>query len=160
MRQRLTTGDAVELGELHLDHAVDLGADRPGDDARPERCGRREAVDEAAFPTSAAGILDALAADGTTGVLVHPDSEALALVDLAHARGIQVPHDMSFIAYDDEIARLGSPALTAVHPSRHDLGRAAFDVLLGRLADPDRTTHRVLLSPSLQVRASTAAPGS
>lgn len=111
------------------------------------------------FGESAARILDRLNEERVTGVLIHPDAVALAIVDLALARGLTIPGDLSVIAYDDEIARLGSPALTAVHPPRVELGRTAYDLLLGRLADPDRAAHRVLLSPSLNLRASTAAPG-
>lgn len=111
------------------------------------------------FGESAAAVLDQLHSDGVTGLLVHADPEALAFVDLVLARGISVPGDLSFIAYDDETARLGSPALTAIRPPRAELGRAAFDLLLGRLADPDRAAHRVILSPTLVHRASTAAPG-
>lgn len=111
------------------------------------------------FGASAARILDRLKDEGVTGVLIHPDAVALAIVDLALARGLSIPGDLSVIAYDDEIARLGSPALTAVHPPRFELGRTAYDLLLGRLADPDRAAHRVLLSPSINLRASAAAPG-
>lgn len=112
----------------------------------------------AEFGASASQILDRLRTDDVTAVLVHPDAEALAIVDLALAQGLTVPGDLSVIAYDDEIARLGSPALTAVHPPRTELGRAAFDLLLGRLADPDRAAHRVLLTPTLMLRDSTAPP--
>lgn len=111
------------------------------------------------FIESAAGVLDRLRDDGVTGLLVHADPEALAFVDLVLARGLSVPGDLSVIAYDDETAHLGSPALTAIRPPRAELGRAAFDLLLGRLADPDRAAHRVTLSPSINRRASTAAPG-
>jgi DNA-binding LacI/PurR family transcriptional regulator len=62
------------------------------------------------------------------------------------------------VAYDDEFAGLFTPALTAVAPPRAAIGRTAVELLLQRLADPARPVHRVTVSPSLNVRASTAPP--
>lgn len=97
-------------------------------------------------------------AQGTTALLVHPDAEAMAVVDLALARGLRVPGDLSVVAYDDEVAELFTPSLTAVSPPRADVGAAAVDLLVQRIADPDRAVHRILLSPELRVRATTAPP--
>ena len=82
----------------------------------------------------------------------------MAFVDLALNRGISVPDDLSVIAYDDEVAQLFTPALTAVSPPREAVGEAAVDLLVKRLADPSRPVHRVVLSPRLNVRGSTAPP--
>ncbi len=69
-----------------------------------------------------------------------------------------VPGDLSVVAYDDEVAGLFSPPLTAVRPPRRSIGRAAVRLVADRLADPDRPAHRVVISPSLRVRESTAPP--
>lgn len=100
--------------------------------------------------------LDAVIASGTTGLLVHSDPEAMAIVDLALNRGISVPGDLSVVAYDDEVARLFSPALTAVSPPRATVGHAAVDLLSRRIDAPDRPVHRMVISPTLIVRDSTA----
>ncbi|MDL9979216.1 substrate-binding domain-containing protein [Microbacterium sp. ASV49] len=100
--------------------------------------------------------LDTAVERGTTALLVHPDPEAMAFADLAVARGISVPEDLSIIAYDDEVAAIFSPALTAVRPPREALGAAAVDLLLRRIEDPARPVHRVTVSPRLNVRESTA----
>ncbi len=102
--------------------------------------------------------LDTAVRTGVTALLVHSDPEAMAFVDLAIDRGIRVPEDLSVIAYDDEVAELFTPALTAVSPPRADVGAAAVELLARRLDDPNRPVHRVVLSPSLNVRASTAPP--
>ncbi|MEZ3160771.1 substrate-binding domain-containing protein [Microbacterium sp. BWT-B31] len=102
--------------------------------------------------------LDAALRHSVTALLVHSDPEAMAFVDLALNRGISVPGDLSVIAYDDEVAELFAPALTAVAPPRVHLGRAAVDLVTRRLDDPDRPVHRVVLSPTLNVRGSTSAP--
>lgn len=112
------------------------------------------------FSTVVGDALDLAVKAGVTGVFVHSDPEAMAIVDLALARGISVPHDLSVIAYDDEIAELHSPALTAISPPRASVGRAAIDLLVRRIQNPDRPAHRAILSPRLVIRESTAAPRS
>jgi DNA-binding LacI/PurR family transcriptional regulator len=83
----------------------------------------------------------------------------MAFIDLALDRGLSVPGDLSVIAYDDEVAPLFTPPLTAVRPPREAIGAAAVDLLVRRIEDPDRPVHRVSVSPALNVRASTAPVG-
>ena len=96
--------------------------------------------------------------NGVTAILVHSDPEAMAFVDLALDRGISVPGDLSVVAYDDEVARLFTPALTAVSPPRAGVGEAAVQLLVQRIENPGRPSHRVQLDPQLIVRDSSAAP--
>jgi DNA-binding LacI/PurR family transcriptional regulator len=95
---------------------------------------------------------------GTTALLVHADAEAIAVVQRCEERHVAIPGDLSIVAYDDEVAGLFSPPLTAVRPPRRSIGRAAVRLVADRLTDPDRPAHRVT-SPSVRVRESTAAPG-
>ncbi|WP_203580717.1 LacI family DNA-binding transcriptional regulator [Microbacterium hibisci] len=104
--------------------------------------------------------LDVALSNSVTALLVHSDPEAMAFVDLALNRGISVPGDLSIVAYDDEVAELFTPALTAVSPPRASVGRAAVDLLARRIEDPTRPVHRVVLNPTLNVRGSTAPPRS
>lgn len=103
-------------------------------------------------------VLDQCLATGTTALLVHADAEAVALVQHCEERHLSVPGDLSIVAYDDEVAGLFSPPLTAVRPPRRSIGRAAVRLVADRLTDPDRPAHRVIISPSLRVRESTAPP--
>jgi len=132
----------IELGLTPSDHMEQVLPDRRS----PE------------FSAAVDATLDTAMRTGITALLVHSDPEAMAFVDLALTRGISIPDDLSIIAYDDEVAQLFTPALTAVNPPRAAVGEAAVDLLLKRIADPHRPVHRVLLSPSLNVRGSTAAP--
>ncbi|WP_440072912.1 substrate-binding domain-containing protein [Streptosporangium sp. OZ121] len=93
---------------------------------------------------------------GTTALLVHSDPEAINLVERCQERGIRVPADLAVVTYDDEMAELCDPPLTAVRPPRRAIGRAAFSLLLARLTDqdPHRPTHRVVIEPRLIVRSS------
>ncbi|SDT28902.1 substrate-binding domain-containing protein [Actinoplanes derwentensis] len=120
-----------------------------------------ERVPDARSPESEAALdhaLDRALATGTTALLVHADAEAIALVQRCEERHLSIPGDLSVIAYDDEVAGLFSPALTAVRPPRRSIGRAAVRLAADRLADPGRPTHRMLISPSLRLRDSVAAP--
>jgi DNA-binding LacI/PurR family transcriptional regulator len=135
--------------EAAAECGLDVGAtvDALVPDARSPECAA--ALDEA---------LDQCLRTGTTALLVHADAEAVALVQRCEERHLSVPGELSLVAYDDEVAGLVSPALTAVRPPRRSIGRAAVRLVADRLADPERPTHRVVISPSLRVRDSTAPP--
>jgi len=109
------------------------------------------------FTASVDAAIDTALSSGVTGLLIHSDPEAMAFIDIALNRGLAVPRDLSVVAYDDEVAQLFTPALTAVRPPRAAVGAAAVDLLARRIADPTRPVHRVTLSPTLNVRQSTAA---
>ncbi|WP_298455797.1 substrate-binding domain-containing protein [uncultured Cellulomonas sp.] len=110
------------------------------------------------FDAALDAALDRCLSTGTTGLLVHADTEAMAFVQRCEQRGLSVPADLSVVAYDDEVAGLFSPQLTAVRPPRLSIGRAAVSLLAARLADPERPAHRVVISPSLRVRESSGPP--
>ncbi|MFF4068671.1 substrate-binding domain-containing protein [[Kitasatospora] papulosa] len=96
---------------------------------------------------------------GATGAVLHGDEDALMLVQRLAESGIRVPRDCSVVAYDDVVAALGSTALTAVAPPRAEIGRAAAELLLHRLAHPAGASgpaRRTELLPRLEVRGSTA----
>ncbi|MDQ7904085.1 substrate-binding domain-containing protein [Phytohabitans sp. ZYX-F-186] len=144
-RPHVRRGWLEAVAECGLDPAATVEAVVP--DARsPERDGLLDDV------------LDRCRATATTALLVHADAEAIALVQHCEERHLSVPGDLSIVAYDDEVAALFSPPLTAVRPPRRSIGRAAVRLVADRLADPDRPTHRVVISPSLRIRESTAPP--
>lgn len=104
------------------------------------------------------GILDWLVGEGVTAVIVHNDEDALMFADLCRARNLQIPGDLALVAYDDEIASLGSVALTAVAPPKFDVGYQALQMCLNRIRSRRGTSpalQRVSLSPALVVRNST-----
>ena len=97
-------------------------------------------------------------ASGTTALLVHADREASAIVQHCQQVGLDVPGKLSIVAYDDEVAALFTPPLTAVRPPRTSIGRAAMGLVVDRLRDAGRPAHRVIITPKLNIRASTARP--
>ncbi|MVQ43848.1 DeoR family transcriptional regulator [Microbacterium sp. MAH-37] len=124
-----------------------LGLDvSPDDDIRFDAEGRDAAIDR---------VLERCRSAAMTAVLVLADPHALALEQLAIDLGIRVPADLAIVAYDDELARLGDPAITAVRPPKQALGREAVNLLIARLEDgANRPAHQVVLSPEIHIRES------
>ncbi|UNZ19603.1 substrate-binding domain-containing protein [Streptomyces sp. 891-h] len=95
-----------------------------------------------------------------TAAVLHADVDALMLVQQLREQGLRVPEDCSVVAYDDVVAALGSPPLTAVAPPKEEIGRAAAELLLRRLRHPrgeaPEAVRRIELLPQLKVRGSTA----
>jgi LacI family transcriptional regulator len=78
----------------------------------------------------------------------------------AQRRRLRLPRDLSIVAFDDEPwMTIVQPGITAVAQPTADIGRAAADLLLERLATTHRTEPVVVrLPPELVVRGSTGPP--
>jgi DNA-binding LacI/PurR family transcriptional regulator len=94
-----------------------------------------------------------------TGIVVGNDQMALGLLKALRVRGVNVPDDLSVVAFDD-IAESGyfEPALTTISNDFEGRGRLVMDALLSQIA-PDRP-RRVFSQrdPVLVIRDSTAPP--
>ncbi|MEU8317650.1 substrate-binding domain-containing protein [Nonomuraea sp. NPDC048881] len=96
---------------------------------------------------------------GVTAMLVHNDEDTLLLVQHLRTAGVRIPEEVSLVAYDDEVAALSDPPLTAVAPPKAAVGRCAVDLLVSRIQEgPRRPAQHVALLPELRVRESTVAP--
>jgi DNA-binding LacI/PurR family transcriptional regulator len=101
------------------------------------------------------GVLARCRATGTTALLIHADRQALRFVQHCLDRGVRVPDDLSVVAYDDEVAHLGSPPISAVRPPKSWVGRVAVETLIARLDEGTaRPVHHLQLEPELIVRES------
>ncbi len=90
-----------------------------------------------------------------TAVFCHGDRDAAMLLGHARRLGMRVPQDLAVVAYDDDVAEFGDPALTAVAPPKAEIGALAAEFLLQRIAEgPDKPARRVELQPRLVIRAS------
>ncbi|CAL9442211.1 Ribose operon repressor [Streptomyces sp. enrichment culture] len=118
---------------------LDLGMDRPG---TPEYDGAMERF------------LDGAAAGRIDAAVVHPDGDALVLLQRLSAHSLTVPGDLALVSYDDEVAGLGDLPLSAVAPSKHEVGVSAVELLAARVTEPDRPRRQVSILPELRVRAS------
>lgn len=114
-------------------------------------------------PRFASGLqaADLVLADGATAVIAYNDLMALGVLARLQARGVRVPEDLSVVGCDDiAMAAMATPPLTTVVMPMEAAGRAAIDVLLGRLQDPTGSSalgHRSL-GTQLLVRSSTLPP--
>lgn len=109
-------------------------------------------------PEQVAKFITKIRKAGATALLCHNDEDALAIVQYASSAGFAVPDDLSIVAYDDEIAELASPALTAVSPPKTHIGDLAARTLIDLLADPGMPARHIEVEPRLVVRESTAPP--
>lgn len=134
-----------------------------------EACAARPEVEDHAVVLSApgAGADPAAGAEGpslpevvrsraATGLLLHGDVDALMLVQQLAEAGLSVPRDCSVVAYDDVVAALGNPPLTAVAPAKAEVGRLAARLVIERLGADAGPPRRVTVLPELKVRGSTA----
>ena len=96
---------------------------------------------------------------GVTALIVHSDPHAIWVAQACAEAGLRVPDDLAVVAYDDEIAHLAEPALTAVRPPKNHVGRLAVELMVSRLIDGDRRPGQgVLVAPELVVRQSSLFP--
>ncbi|KQZ86130.1 LacI family transcriptional regulator [Microbacterium sp. Root166] len=97
-----------------------------------------------------AGDLDALVAAN--------DLIGIGALHAADDLGLRVPEDIAVTGVDDtELAQVSRPGLTSVDLGAAERGRVAAELLLARLAEPDRPAHTVTVAPALRVRGSSIA---
>jgi DNA-binding LacI/PurR family transcriptional regulator len=87
--------------------------------------------------------------------ICRTDSEALDLLEDLRRRNIRVPEDVIVTGFDGIAAGLVSqPTLTTLRQPMHDLGAAAVQLLLNRLADPGSPIEHHVYPVQLTVRHS------
>jgi LacI family transcriptional regulator len=98
--------------------------------------------------------------DRPTAVFAASDTQALGVLEAARAAGLQVPHDLSVVGFDD-IEVSSYAGLTTVRQPLFESGRRATELLLDSLAaeEPFGETE-VRLDLTLVVRSTTAPPPS
>lgn len=97
-----------------------------------------------------------------TAVFCGNDVVALGALNAARARGVEVPHELTIVGFDD--IDIDAWELIELTTLRQDLPRMAAEavaLLNRRLADPDRPPERVVLPTELIERGThgPAAPG-
>jgi len=107
-----------------------------------------------------AHVLGRCRAAGTTALVVHSDPDAMAVAQYCAEQGLSIPGDLALVSYDDEIAHLVEPALTAVRPPKPLVGRTAVEQMVARLTEGRRRpSQRVLIVPELVIRDSSLVRG-
>jgi LacI family transcriptional regulator len=95
-----------------------------------------------------------------TAIFAANDATALVTIEVARRLGLDVPHDLSIVGFDNvPEAAMSTPGLTTVEQPIREMGRRAAKMLLDRLG-PDAeggSTEHVQLETRLVLRSSTAA---
>ncbi|RKE22749.1 LacI family DNA-binding transcriptional regulator [Streptomyces sp. TLI_171] len=93
---------------------------------------------------------------GVTGVICASDPLALGVVRAARRAGLEVPRDLSVIGFDDSVfINCTRPPLTTVRQPIEAIGRAAVELLVGRIDGAALAPGELLFEPELVVRGST-----
>ncbi|MFZ3492539.1 substrate-binding domain-containing protein [Streptomyces sp. 5.8] len=118
-------------------------------------------IDNAKIDAAADRLAELVAARKVTAAIVLSDTDAILLLQSLRDRAerIRVPQDLALVAYGDDVAALSDLPLTAVAPSKYEVGATAVELLLQRIrenaspAKPAARRHLDLL-PELLVRQS------
>jgi len=174
------TNDDRAGGEVAVEHCVSLGHSRiahidggHGAGAPDRRRGYEQAMNRlglSAFVNVVSGTfteegghrgcLELLRArPRPTAIFVSNDLAAIGALNAIEESGLRVPEDVSLVGYDNtSLAALRHISLTTIHQPRVDMGQLALRTLLERVDHGRAEPARVVLSPSLVARASTAGP--
>lgn len=180
------SGFAVAMDEdgaarLATDHLIGLGHERIGFIAGPDDYalsgwrvdGWRQAMADAQLSTdgllaqgdfgfasgraAATALLDR--ANPPTAIVASSDQMALATLELARERGLDVPADLSIVSFDDTpIVRFVHPPLTAIVQPIAEVTANAVERVIADKAGREPSTEPLIVPATLAIRASTGAP--
>jgi DNA-binding LacI/PurR family transcriptional regulator len=164
MGSRLAVDHLVSLGHKEIVH-IDGGG---GSQSAPRRTGYRVAMARHGLTprvvrgeyTEAAGAAAVRALTSPfTAIVAANDLNAVGALSALAELGLRVPEDVSVVGYDNTwLAALRHIGLTTIDQPRHEMGRLAAEALIAR-ARGATAPARLVVRPSLVVRASTAPPG-
>lgn len=175
----LVTIDQVEGARLATQHLLDAGhatvwhVSGPPDwfDSAGRLSGWRTTLEAAGADVPPAIQADWSASSGyragqmlarmsdVTAVFAASDHIALGVLRALHENGQAVPRDVSVVGFDD-VAEAGYflPPLTSIRPDFRQAADRTLELLLARLADPEKVAERAVIAPELVARASVAPP--
>lgn len=95
-----------------------------------------------------------------TAIAAANDLLALGVYRAIASAGLSCPHDISVVGHNDmPLADMVEPPLTTIRIGPREMGHDAARLMIARIQEPDAAVKRVVLSPSLVARASTAGLG-
>jgi DNA-binding LacI/PurR family transcriptional regulator len=93
-----------------------------------------------------------------TAVFVANNLMTLGALRALHEAAVRIPEEIALVGFDDmPWATSLNPPLTAINQPSQEIGSAAAELLLGRIARPDRAIRHLILETKLVVRASCGA---
>jgi LacI family transcriptional regulator len=94
-----------------------------------------------------------------TAIFAGADIVAMGVLEAVAEAGLSVPDDISIAGYDNTtFAAFGPIALTSVDQAGHQIGANAARLVLERIADRNKPSAQIRLSPTLVTRRTTAPP--
>jgi LacI family transcriptional regulator len=98
------------------------------------------------------------AAKQADAFICHNDHTAAVLLRSLETVGLNVPHDVRVVGFDDaQYATLVSPTLTTIQQPCREIALMTLRTMLERIADPAIPARNVTLTPRLVVRESCGA---
>ena len=83
----------------------------------------------------------------------------IGALNAIHEMGLKIPEQVAVVGFDDlPWAQSLNPPLTTVGQPAYEIGVHAAELLLNRVAFPDRPARTVVLNTELIIRASTGSP--
>lgn len=97
--------------------------------------------------------------DPPTAIFAFSDTQAVGVLEAARDRGLNVPHNLSVIGFDDiDIAHHWH--LTTIRQPLFETGRCGCEQLFRHMKNPAMPLEEILFPTELVVRATTAPPDS
>lgn len=94
-------------------------------------------------------------ADPPSALIAANSAMTIGVMHALRGRGLEVPGDIALVAFDDfEWSDLFRPRLTVIAQPTRVIGAKAVQLLLARLADPERPPQSVRLKPTFVHRES------
>jgi len=94
-----------------------------------------------------------------TAILACNDMIALGALLAIREEGLRCPEDISLVGFDGlDLTEMTTPQLTSVYQSPYQLGAAAVQLALDRLAQKTSPARRIVLKTELRIRESVAPP--
>lgn len=96
-----------------------------------------------------------------TALVCFNDTAAIGAIRALHEVGMMVPRDVSVMGFDNIVsAEFHVPSLTTIEQPLNRMGSLAAEILLDRIANPDKIyPPTILMKPKLVVRESTGPVG-
>jgi LacI family transcriptional regulator len=170
---RLAVEHLRELGHRRIAHVggstdISTGTERLAGFRDAMRAARLKAdprliaVGNAYAESEGARLTRELLASGVpfTAIAAGNDLIALGCIDALREAGLDVPHDVSVVGFNDMAwSERFSPPLTTIRVPHRELGMEAGSLLLERLANPTAPTRSIVLPVTLIARGSSAPVG-
>ncbi|QDZ08748.1 LacI family DNA-binding transcriptional regulator [Sphingomonas panacisoli] len=98
-------------------------------------------------------------ANPPTAIVASNDQMALATLEYARERGIEVPTDLSLVSFDDTpIVRFTHPPLTAIVQPIAAVSARAVELIIADQAGAEKIDEPIVVPATIVLRASTVSP--